>query len=350
MPKLRSLIHLWILVLISSMAGLVAQSDGRVISPQGKKIKLNGYAEYRKGDILVVEGQEVWITPGVNFKGKGIPSVDRIPLGYEVKIDGLRRPDGLVMARKVEAKPNGTALFEPEVMQATNSIEQEWVRSGRMFEPTEEGNEENIGRIVETGPKVERVRRIMDRLRPPHLRNQDIRVRVVDTEEWNAAAMGNGAIWVYSGLIDEMSDDELAVILGHELAHYSHEHSRRQAKRNMIAQMIALGGALTAEAFGSERTAQIVGLSALLGLTVYASGYSRDLEDQADRVGLRYAHEGGFDVSKAVPLWERFRHKYGESDSVTNFFLGSHSRPSDRIRNIQGELEMNYYSSLPRGR
>jgi Zn-dependent protease with chaperone function len=342
MPNLRIVSMVLVLIATASSGYLPGQSRTPTVSAQGKKIKLNGYAEYRKGDILIVEGQQVLVGADVKFKGAGIPAPDRIPMGYEVKVEGLRQPDGLVVARKLEAKPNGVALFEPQVLQVTNTIEQEWVKSGRMFEPTEEGKEVQIGRIVEQGPQVDRVHRIMDRLRPPHLKADDIRARVVDTKEWNAAAMGNGAIWVYSGLLNEMSDDELAVILGHELAHYTHEHSRRQAKRNMIVQMIAMGGALSAEALGSDRTAQIVGLSAMLGLTVYAAGYSRDLEDQADRVGLRYAHEGGFDVSRAVPLWQRFRGKYGEADTISNFFFGSHSRPTDRIRNIESELSLNY--------
>ncbi len=319
-----------------------SESERVVALTQGKRVKLNGYAEFRHGDVLIVEGQRVVVAPGAQFKAKGIASPAAIPLGYEVKVEGFRRPDGIVAARKLEAKPNGVALFEPEVLQATNTIEQEWVRQGRMFEPTEAGKEMDIGRIVEKGPQVDRVRRILDRLRPPHIKPEDLRVRVVDTKEWNAAAMGNGAIWVYSGLVDTIGDDELAVILGHELAHYSHEHSRRQAKRAMVAQLIALGGVVAADALGGDRAARIAGLSALLGLTVWSAGYSRDLEDQADRVGLRYAYEGGYDVSRAVPLWEKFREKYGEPDTITNFFFGSHSRPSDRIRNLQVELALNY--------
>lgn len=341
-PRLTALLTALILWMASAAAQGQSPPGGIISTAAGKKVKLNGYAEFRHGDILIVEGQRVVLAPGAQFKGKGIPSAAAIPLGYEVKVEGIRRPDGIVAARKLEAKPNGVALFEPEVLQATNTIEQEWVRQGRMFEPTEAGKEIDIGRIVETGPQVERVRRILDRLRPPHLKPEALRVRVVDTKEWNAAAMGNGALWVYSGLVESMSDDELAVILGHELAHYSHEHSRRQAKRAMIAQLIALGGVVAADALGGDRAARIAGLSALLGLTVWSMGYSRDLEDQADRVGLRYAYEGGYDVSRAVTLWERFREKYGEPDSITNFFLGSHSRPSDRIRNLQLELAMNY--------
>ena len=90
--------------------------------------------------------------------------------------------------------------------------------------------------------------------------------------------------------------------------------------------------------------AGLAGLGAGLGLSAMQSGYSRELEDQADRVGLRYAYEGGFDISKGTTLWAKFREKYGEQDKVSNFFGGSHSRPTDQIKNIEKQLQ--YYPHL----
>lgn len=306
-----------------------------------ERVKLAGYAEYRKGDWLIVDGQRVEAHGGTRFEGKGIADLRDIPLGYEVKVRGTRQPDGVVLADRVEVKPNGIQLFEPQVLQATNRIEELWLKEGRMFVETEEGTKEVIGRIVETGPLVERVQGISHRLLPPYVPSERVRVRVVDTKEWNASAMGNGAIWVYRGLIEEMSDDELAIILGHELAHYTHEHSRRGAGRALLGQFAALGALLGARALG-DTEGRVAGIGGLLALTAWMSEYSRDMEDQADRVGLRYAYEGGFDVYQGPRLWERFREKYGEPDKVTNFFVGSHSRPSDRIRNIEKELAINY--------
>jgi Zn-dependent protease with chaperone function len=189
---------------------------------------------------------------------------------------------------------------------------------------------------------VDRVRRIMARLTPPYVKTSDLRVRVVDTDEWNAAAMGNGAIWVYRGLLEDMSDDEIAIILGHELAHYTHEHSRRGAKKAMWGQLAGLAGMIGAGSIDSRAGRDAATMGALLSVSAWQSGYSRDLEDQADRVGLRYAHQGGFDVSRGPELWKKFRKKYGEDSAMTNFLFGSHSRPSDRIRNIERELALNY--------
>jgi hypothetical protein len=325
-----------ILVLIAVLTGVPDLVPG-----QGKSEKLQGYAEWRKDGVLVVDGQRVRADHRTKFKGKKISALDSVPLGYEVTVKGKRQSDGTVLAESVEAKPNGTALFEPDVLAASNQIEEVWVKDGMMFEPRADGSKHEIGRILQSGPQVARVRRLMARLTPPYVNPDSLRVRVVETKEWNASAMGNGAIWVYTGLMRDMSDDELGVILGHELAHYTHEHSRRNAKRAVIAQIAAAGAAVAASQAGGSQ-GQLAGLGAALGLTAWMSGYSRDLEDQADRVGLRYAYEGGIDIDKAPQMWARFRDKYGEQDTVTNFFAGSHSRPSDRIKNIEREIQLNY--------
>ena len=320
-----------ILVAVMALASTVHAQDG-------SRVKLNGYAEYRQDHYLIVEGQRVFADAKTKFKGDGIRSLNHIPLGYEVKVEGRRQKDGTVRATKIEAKRNGNQMYESEVLRATNQLEQQWVRAGEMF--FQDGRRRyTVGPILESGPAVERVREIMDRLRPPYVDASDVRVHVVDTKEWNASAMGNGSIWVYTGLLNDLSDDEIAIILGHELAHYTHEHSRRGMKQGMWGQLAGV-----ASAAGLGRSA--AGLGANLGLSAWQSGYSRDLEDQSDRVGLRYAYEAGYDITKGPDLWKKFRAKYGESDSMQNFLFGSHSRPSDRIRNLMRELRLTYPETI----
>lgn len=307
-----------------------------------KTEKADGYAEWRKGDMLIVDGQRVQADDRTKFKGKKISSLASIPLGYEVIVTGRRLEDGTLVAGTIEAKPNGTALFEDDVKKATDEIEAIWLRSRTMFEPGKDGKREEIGPIVESGPAELRVHRILTSLVPPYVSPNQLRTHVVETDEWNAAAMGNGALWVYTGLLDEMSDDEMAIILGHELTHYTHEHSRRNAKKAMWGEIAAATAVVALEQVDDDTTRGLALLGTMLSFTAWQSGYSRDLEDQADRVGLRYAYEAGYDVTKGPRVWERFRDKYGDSNAVTNFFFGGHSRPSDRIRNIERELRLNY--------
>lgn len=310
-----------------------------------KTEKLSGYAEWRRGEILIVDGQRVRVTAATKLKGKNIRTIDDIPLGYEISAKGARLPGGVMQAVELEAKPNGEAILEAVVRKATNEIEQRWVLTGEMCEPRDDGGKDVVGRMVDEGPRADRVRAIMNRLRPPYIADTRVRVHVVETKEWNAAAMGNGAIWVYTGLIDAMSDDELAIVLGHELAHYTHEHSRRAAKREAVALIVAASMTAAVDEIPTERASN-VGSAVTFGLIVKLSNYSRDQEDQADRVGLRYAYEGGFDVAAGPRVFDRLRQKYGDGSKILNFLFGGHSRPSDRVRNLRRELAVNYPDAL----
>ena len=78
---------------------------------------------------------------------------------------------------------------------------------------------------------VDRVRRITGQLLPPYVEPERVRVYVVDNPEWNAMAMGNYSIYVFSGLLLDMDDDEVAIVLGHELVHASpRAHAARSSR------------------------------------------------------------------------------------------------------------------------
>ena len=245
-------------------------------------ISLNGYAEFLKGPYLIVEGQRIAADSRTEFRGLA-RNLASIPPGAEVNVRGVRQPDGVVQAARIESKPNGSAFLEADILKISDTVEGTWVKEGMLFNESPEGERDIIGKIIETGPQVQRVRRITMRLLPPYADPDKVRVRVVKTDEWNASVMGNGAVWVYSGLLNSVNDDELAIILGHELAHYTHEHSRRQAKRGFISQIIGAAAAIGAQAIDSGAGRTTASLGAMLGLTTWMSGYSRGLEAQADR-------------------------------------------------------------------
>ena len=155
--------------------------------------------------------------------------------------------------------------------------------------------------------------------------------------------MGNYSIYVFTGLLKDMDDDELAIVLGHEMVHATHEHTRRQFKKQMWIQLAAIGLAGVEEAaIDNEKARVVTQLATLFAATALTSGYGRDLEDQADRVGLRYAYEAGYDITKGPRLWTRFAKKYGESGKVANFFFSDHSLSSARAANLEKQLLYNY--------
>jgi predicted Zn-dependent protease len=78
------------------------------------------------------------------------------------------------------------------------------------------------------------------------------------------------------------------------------------------------------------------------GTLAWINGYGRSAEDQADRVGLRYAYQGGFDVRKGPSLWQKFAAKYRGLPKAVNFFLGGHSVAKDRAKNLEEQIRYNY--------
>ena len=329
-----------VLAILIAVALVMATAAGHAGQP--KTEKLQAYAEWHLGQDLVVDGQRVTADQRTKFKGKGVTSLGAIPLGYEVDVKGARLPDGRLLAQEIEARPNGTALFEKEVRTATDEMEAKWLASGGVYEPDSKGEERLIGRTVAGGADVERARRILVRVTPPYVNPSAIRLHVVDTKDWNAMAMGNGALWVFTGLLHDMNDDEVAFIVGHELAHYTHEHTRRSFRKAMWAQLFLAGISVVAEQIKDEKARVAVSLAGVFTLAALTNGYGRDLEDQADRVGLRYAYEAGYDVRRGPALWQRFKDKYGDQNRIVNFFLGGHSMATARIRNLNREIALNY--------
>jgi len=335
---MRRLVRTSLVVALAALwgaAGLRAGDDG-----QGEKV--DGYVEWRLDGCLVADGQKVCPAPGFRLKGGGeATSFDAIPLGYELKAKGTRQPDGSLLAREIEAKPNGSSMFEGEVRAATDQVEARARAQGRFAEG--EGSEEtSLGRLVESGPRVDRVRRILDTLVPPYVDPGAVRVYVIENGEWNAFAMGNYSIYVFTGLLDDLDDDEVAIVLGHELVHATHEHSRKQFKRDMWVQLLALGVLGAASTIDDDTKQAIAALVVLAGTSAYRSGYGRGMEDQADRVGLRYAYEAGYDITKGPRLWSRFAAKYGEGNKVANFFFGDHSLAAARATRLEREIAYNY--------
>src|SRR6185369_17618227 len=122
----------------------------------------------------------------------------------------------------------------------------------------------------------------------------------------------------------------------------TYEHSRRQAKAGMASgiagQAAQMGSGLIKNDLGKMAAQQ----ATALGVTTFGNSFSRDYEDQADRVGLRYVYEAGYDYRKAPALWNRFAQKYGDQSKVENFFFGNHSLSAERARALQKEIDRNY--------
>jgi predicted Zn-dependent protease len=153
---------------------------------------------------------------------------------------------------------------------------------------------------------------------------------VITSKEINAWAMPGGKIAVYSGLIDQLrvTDDELAAVMGHEIAHALREHGRERASQAM-AQGVALSvlGIVVGASESSVQLAQVI-----TDVTINLPN-SREHEQEADRVGVELAARAGYDPRAAVTLWQKMARTAGGGPPQ---FLSTHPSPENRIRDLQG--------------
>jgi Zn-dependent protease with chaperone function len=304
-----------------------------------EKLKLDGYAEYWEGEFLIVDGQRVQADSKTKFEGR-VRTLRAIRLGYEVVVQGKRLGDGSILAKRIEVHKNMDTEVDRELRKAFDEMEASYRQRGRVADVDASGKVvQDQGALLVEGPSVERVRRITANLVPPYLIPSDFRVYVVENEEWNAMAAPNYSIFVYTGLLEAMNDDEVAIVLGHEIAHATHEHSRRQYGRTQWA---GIGAMMAGTVLGEYGSAAEMGSA--LAANAVVNSYSRNHEDQADRVGMRYAYEGGYDVTKAPEIWAKFEKKYGDSPVAVNFFFGEHSRSEKRADLLEEQIEWNYRS------
>ena len=159
---------------------------------------------------------------------------------------------------------------------------------------------------------------------------------LVQDDEVNAFCMPGGKIVVYTGLMSIVaSDDELAVVLGHEVAHAVAKHSNERMSQQLLA---SAGAAAATEVVGRvdatkrDTAATVFGLGAQYGVML---PFSRKHESEADYMGLALMTMAGYDPGAAVGFWKKMAEKGGSS---TPAILSSHPSDARRIADIQKAL------------
>ena len=158
-------------------------------------------------------------------------------------------------------------------------------------------------------------------------------VNVLSSEELNAFCMAGGKIVFYSGLITTLglSDDEIAVVMGHEIAHALREHSREQLSQAMAAQtMIGVTSALLGLGAGTSEMANTAYDA------VIATKFSRVDESEADRIGLELTARAGYDPRAGVSLWQKMM-KANQGGKQAEF-LSTHPAEANRVKQIESLL------------
>lgn len=173
-------------------------------------------------------------------------------------------------------------------------------------------------------------RAIINELEPPYS-DIDWEIEVFDDKEMvNAFAMTGGKIGVFTGILDvAKTENQLAAVLGHEVAHVTEQHALERVNRELTTQ----GGAIAAAAvLGGGMAGDLVQIGAQLGLSL---PYGRAQESEADTVGLDYMADAGFDPRASVQLWKNMEEKSGGGPPQ---FISTHPSPDNRIAKLVENL------------
>lgn len=186
-------------------------------------------------------------------------------------------------------------------------------------------------------PQVVRLRAIAKRIvpfTPPwNGRAQQWRweVNLLMSKELNAFCMPGGKIAFYYGILQklQLTDDEVATIMGHEVAHALREHARERMGKTLATRgAIELGAAL----FGLGNTGRAV---ADIGGQLLTLQFSREDETEADIVGMELAARAGYDPAAGISLWQKMLQA---NKGAPPEFMSTHPAGNTRIKDIQAKL------------
>lgn len=185
-------------------------------------------------------------------------------------------------------------------------------------------------------PQVVRLRAIASRLIPfagrfnPRAAQWRWEINLIGSKQVNAFCMPGGKIAVFTGLSDglKLSDDELAVVVGHEIAHALREHARERMAKSGLTQ---LGASLLGELIGGGRYAGAF----RFGGDMLNLKFSRNDENEADLVGLDLAARAGFDPRAGITLWQKMM---AANKGAPPEFLSTHPAGESRVRDIERHL------------
>jgi Zn-dependent protease with chaperone function len=200
------------------------------------------------------------------------------------------------------------------------------------------GELEKEGKISTDAAVNTRIRGITDRLVSqavryrPEVAEWGWSIKVIENPEVvNAFCMPGGRMAIYTGLIDKLkaTDDELAQVMGHEIAHALANHGAEKMSVQMASSIAVAGATVAANRRNQQATNTVAGLAALAFINL---PNSRTAEEEADKLGIELAARAGFHPHAAVTLWEKMS---AESGSKSRFdFFSTHPAPPKRIESL----------------
>jgi len=172
---------------------------------------------------------------------------------------------------------------------------------------------------------------------PPSYAHRKWDIVVFDSDTVNAFAMPGGHIGVFTGILRVAENqDQLAAVIGHEVAHVTQHHALKRVNREAATRIGVIGASVALG--GGQGTADLLNMGASLGLSL---PYGRKQETEADAVGLMYMADAGFDPRQSLRLW---RNMDKEAATQPPQFMSTHPSPDSRMDDL---IEL-WVKALPR--
>ena len=202
-------------------------------------------------------------------------------------------------------------------------------------------NEAKSQNQIDSNSKTaQRVHKIFNKMVPyANRENQtgqafDWQIEVIKSKELNAWAMPGGKMAFYTGLVESLNltDDEIATVMGHEMAHALKEHGKKKANMGQFTDVLAgVAHVALSTQIGSDGSAIVVGLTKDWALD---KPYSRSAETEADEVGLLLMAKSGYNPQAAPGLWDKMQKASKGSQSVLDKLSSTHPSDKDRQENL----------------
>jgi hypothetical protein len=274
---------------------------------------------------------------------EALKALDQVNIGMSMTYQGTRdRESGVVLAHRVEFATNDLEDGEGKMWRSLKTS----VKAAQGLKPAElKIHEVGTFRLLPDDEVQRYIAALGQRLVPSYQaemkaddpRKIPFQFHVVQDKSVNAFATPNGIVVVHSGLMELLENEaQLAAVVGHEIAHATHEHTWRQQQYHKKKRIgIALAAAV-AGAYGMDGVADLANM--VTGAIV--NGHQRELENQSDRIGLQYMVAAGYDPREAPAVWKVIARKNGVS--ATNLFWSGHDNEPTRRSYLMNELKNNY--------
>jgi Zn-dependent protease with chaperone function len=170
-------------------------------------------------------------------------------------------------------------------------------------------------------------------------------IKIINDPNLNAFAFPNGVIYVHTGVLARMENEaQLAALLAHEMTHCTHRHSLRVLKsiKDQAGYMAAVQKTIEKVVIAQD-LARFLGVN---GSMAAVSGYTREFEAEADRVGLDLMAKAGYDPRQALNLFEHLQQEIVIEGIKEPFFLGTHPSVQQRMENVSQWLATDYSGNI----